>query len=688
MGLDESASDDEIKSVCKKLARMFNPKTHPDDTEFYNNIFTYISKVYATLSNQEKRDEYDTIINAKNYNNEIVDYVDFPIGARVALENIQDKRGKENLKNYVEEFIKRDGGRSNEELIEKDAVVNGENGDKGKKGFDWDPIFTDWIFNIKTEEKVGNSIKIVAMIESISGPTPFVLKGGKRETVYNITLLDHRGDKIECLTIPHKSFKDEIAHILETKAYHVFCGTVISIAGKKPTYKFFLQEIFLTITPEDLFRVRLDPKNLVPKKFLEITKLGSRTLITFIKNTIIDQIGIKGLDSAKKLSKCIDFMILQGFSHGKDDKNSHRLHSLVIGSPGVGKKLLTITAKILNPITEEISSVSGKISMAGMIGDVSIKKGRRISNPGYFAKASSGVLCVQDFHEVKGATRQQFLSLLSKVMEDGEVIDSTSARTTHEAVTAIHLDTNLPSQVQMIEEPNPLKDINIPTNILSRFDFIMNIPRDVQRQYEVTKEMIGGDKVIESYGKSNIEEQWKREIRRFVAYARTAYHYVEIKGDVPEYILEKLDQIKKDAEKTFEDPLLLADIITRLGMSIQKYVKAITSANLRYDATKEDVDYALEFIQEKLSYLSQIGKEKTPAVKKFTHKLKYAERIKLLSSIYGDKIIDSKSIFEIYDRHGVKVSRTTIHRDRGKYNKIILKPKISFSKSTVAKFTK
>ena len=72
--------------------------------------------------------------------------------------------------------------------------------------------------------------------------------------------------------------------------------------------------------------------------------------------------------------------IMQSFSHGKSEKASMKLHSLVIGPPGVGKKLLTMTAKILNPVSEEISSTDGKITLAGLVGSAGKAKGGNIDS--------------------------------------------------------------------------------------------------------------------------------------------------------------------------------------------------------------------------------------------------------------------------------------------------------------------
>ena len=65
-------------------------------------------------------------------------------------------------------------------------------------------------------------------------------------------------------------------------------------------------------------------------------------------------------------------------------------------------------------------------------------------------------------------------------MEDGIAIDSTAARWEHEALTSIHLDMNRYSQINPAGNYDVYTDINIPTNIISRFDFIMDIPANLK----------------------------------------------------------------------------------------------------------------------------------------------------------------------------------------------------------------
>ena len=72
-------------------------------------------------------------------------------------------------------------------------------------------------------------------------------------------------------------------------------------------------------------------------------------------------------------------------------------------------------------------------------------------------------------------------------MEDGQVKDSNTPRVTHEAVTAIHVDMNKVTDVGTEVVANSYADINIPYNIISRFDYIVQLPANLDRILKNTK---------------------------------------------------------------------------------------------------------------------------------------------------------------------------------------------------------
>ncbi|MCH5162575.1 MAG: molecular chaperone DnaJ [Clostridiales bacterium] len=58
LGISKTASDDEMKSAFRKLARQYHPDLHPGD-EVAANKFKEINEAYETLSDPTKRAEYD-----------------------------------------------------------------------------------------------------------------------------------------------------------------------------------------------------------------------------------------------------------------------------------------------------------------------------------------------------------------------------------------------------------------------------------------------------------------------------------------------------------------------------------------------------------------------------------------------------------------------------------------------------
>jgi DnaJ-class molecular chaperone len=59
LGVSKTATADEIKKAYRKLALKFHPDKNPDNKEAEAK-FKKISEAYAVLSDQKKRQEYDT----------------------------------------------------------------------------------------------------------------------------------------------------------------------------------------------------------------------------------------------------------------------------------------------------------------------------------------------------------------------------------------------------------------------------------------------------------------------------------------------------------------------------------------------------------------------------------------------------------------------------------------------------
>jgi curved DNA-binding protein CbpA len=65
LGLNTSASQDEIKAAFKKLAKEFHPDKHQGADIYYENQFKRINSAYQTLSNPDKKARYDLMLKYK-----------------------------------------------------------------------------------------------------------------------------------------------------------------------------------------------------------------------------------------------------------------------------------------------------------------------------------------------------------------------------------------------------------------------------------------------------------------------------------------------------------------------------------------------------------------------------------------------------------------------------------------------
>lgn len=521
---------------------------------------------------------------------------------------------------------------------------------------DWSRIFPQKIHQLKSEELVGSPIKVLARVASITDQYPLQI-GERRYTVLDVILKDKSDEEIECLTIEYSSFGNELSELFQHSKLAVFSGSVISIIEeKKKKYKFLIHNVDSRINAEQLIYVRnQDQINVERNNQLQLL-INQNQVFSFIKNTIVREMGIRGLESASQLNQAIDFMIYQAFSFGKNQNASMRLHSLVVGAPGSGKKLLTNIATTLNPVAEEVSAADGKVTLAGMIGNVAVKDNRKISQPGYLSLASGGVLCIQDFHEIR-RNRNAVLESFAKVMEDGEVIDSTSARTIHTAETSIHLDTNKYSQVYEANSESSLKDIEIPTNVITRFDFIIDIPADANRQWNVMLSMSGAEKTLSSFASRVEENEELRWLKRLMAHLISYTPEVTISREVADYKVQKLEELRKEYSPKITNLNAWQGIFTRIGISIDKYIKAITTSRFTNISTTADVDLAISFIRPKLDFICTLKDSRVSSIENVN------ERLNLILSNFKGQEVHKNSVLEFLKSRSIDVNIKTVERD-------------------------
>jgi len=543
---------------------------------------------------------------------------------------------------------------------------------------DWAAVNYTETGSLKKRDNIGRMIKVRGTINDLLDPQPRYLMNNGNDNLFDttqFTLMDSKGESIDSTTIVGQEFHAHLQKLRSSGRPVEVHGTVVPIQLTSPQGKVkgcVYKLLPFTVEASD------DPIQIIQTGNLEMKTVealvdeikGKPGRITgYIKNQLIKQIGIKGLENTPELDRCLDSMILQALSDGYQSERSLslKLHSLVIGSPGVGKKLLTQCAKILNPVHTEGHAT--KLTVAGISGTSVYKNQAWHSSPGLIPLAHGGVFIVQDFHAV--LNKRDIMGVLSMVMEDGRVIDSTSARTTHLAQTAIHLDMNRQAQLYGKRDgsdhaPKPIStlDLGIPMNVLTRFDFIAEIPRDVERQMEVALSMQKGLIRSSSLAEESVKAEQARELTTLVAFLRTRYAEIEIPEKISARIAKKQRELLDMNRERLPELEILGDFQTRLSNSIVKMVFTITRANARNTATKADVDMAFHFARTKLEFLAQMESFETPDDWDQTKVSKKVQnrRDKIVYTFSGQEVT-VKQVHAELSQGGSRLTELTIRRD-------------------------
>jgi hypothetical protein len=340
------------------------------------------------------------------------------------------------------------------------------------------------------------------------------------------------------------------------------------------------------------------------------TILGAgQSPIEWVRREVVEIARIKSLESGTLLDEMLEAMILQALSDNHVENAMGRIHTLVIGPPASGKKLLVDAAGIMNLAFQHIGH---KMSVAGLVGRSRMQKGGRYaSEPGLLPLAHRGTLALEDFHAVSKSRLTEIVGHLSQVMEDGEVYDSTAAKTKAAANTSIHLDLNRASDLHPGRK-DPRDDLEmLPMNIISRFDVIYDYEKDPGRMFEIAEEML---RSIRDVGPNTREDRHARirSLQLMIAVLRDELPSIEVPEPVRERAVGYVREIQ-ERYRPFESIYqTLSMFATRLVHGLLKLAAASARGHARPVMTEEDVTRATIFLNRKLDFICKLLSQRVP----------------------------------------------------------------------------
>ncbi len=544
----------------------------------------------------------------------------------------------------------------------------------------WDSLEAKSLSELLKADRYFTPVRFIGRVTRVNPITSFELNNGTTSIV-GIEITDGKGTAIETLDIQANCVGVDINGLHRSRTRCTFLGAIVPLYPKKktktnrPKPRFYLHDISLNVNQLDLvpwspeeeadtgFGIVIDGKRFGVPKDHPIMVLNAHPepfgVINYIKEEAAQQLGIQALHEAHELERALEFVILQALSQGWSERID-KLHGLVIGPPNVGKSYLTKAALVLNAVGQEISSSGRKVTVAGLVGTVKAGSRKNVSEPGILPSNSGGVVCIQEFHDVRGQARRDLCGVFVRMMEEGQIVESTTAETVHPTETSLLLDMNRYSQIHPDGEYNSFTDIDIPVNMLARFDYIVEIPRDEKRSRKTAEQMTQGYKSMGGR-RPDRADPWELRLKYLVAFLKDQYIGVTIPEDVGKHIEAEVETMLATVPPELQS--LVEDMRLRIVRSALKLTKAVSTGNASEVASTEYADYALRFVQDKVNFIKSIRLEDVSEDKPSITDVE--KRREILESAFRGQRFDNEQVVQLLAERmeGDPVDKRTIQRD-------------------------
>jgi hypothetical protein len=467
----------------------------------------------------------------------------------------------------------------------------------------WETADPITIIDARWNERVGRPARLVGhlaqlddtrqgLVEHPNGDTEFV------ETT-TIKIVGPDAETLEALPVVGRALVEKLhdAHRLGTLAEFLGIMVVVPVTPTSGKFMLHVVDVRPSTSAFDLLGATADERAQA-RELLDELRARSETPLSYLHALLVENLGIVALQDAPHLGDGIEFAVMQSLSTGLVGNAPARLHGLVVGPPGHGKKLYGLAARVLNPVCREGSAV--KISAAGLVGASHRGADGWRSTPGLLPLASQGVLVVQDAHAWNGQKVGQIGPILQELMEDGEVRDSVAGGQKRRAETALLIDLNRHAQTAVGKTVAGEAPILGLLPFLSRLDTILEIPVAPERAWDVGEEML---RSLRQGGQALDRQPWVREARLLVALLRDEHR--EIDTARVEHEMRQVHRHFREEcrELMTKNPVEASAIPVRLSINLMRFVLASARASDRSQATSEDVARAARFVATKLNVI-------------------------------------------------------------------------------------
>ena len=244
----------------------------------------------------------------------------------------------------------------------------------------WDTALPLTVGQARWREHVGRGVRIVGHVAELHVPGLAIIptpRGDVDEvetTAVKISGID--GEQLYMLDVISRPLIEKVQEAQRVGALCEFLGVIVALPvhidpshpdRRSVALNFFCHLIDArpTTSALDLLGASDAERAAVAELLEDLIDRGVSPL-DHVKELTLSNLGVVARDQAPHMMVGVEFAVLQAMSCGRVGNGPARLHGLVVGPPGLGKKLIGQAARAANPVAQEASAA--KVSAAGLVG--------------------------------------------------------------------------------------------------------------------------------------------------------------------------------------------------------------------------------------------------------------------------------------------------------------------------------
>lgn len=266
------------------------------------------------------------------------------------------------------------------------------------------------------------------------------------------------------------------------------------------------------------------------------------------------------------------------------------IHVLLVGDPGTAKSIFLESSHLLAP---RAIFIEGPQATGAGLTTVAVKddfgEGQWTIEAGALPQADLGMACIDEFEKMEKNDRDK----IHRAMEQQKV-----------TATKAGLNVTLNARCAILAAANPIEQsfdiynpfgpqINLPSTILSRFDYIFTLVDKINSEQDIklAEHVISSRIDAESVAPEISPDMFKK----YIAYAKDKHHPVvtkKIKGKIAGHY----NELRQKYSKKYDDDVDVDLVTPRQLETILRSAAANARIFLRDEILLEDVDYAIKLM--------------------------------------------------------------------------------------------